>query len=131
MDDPVVVLDVYKRVGEPYGWRQAAWSMDDLVDHLASGDIRTYVFTASGSTAGFLKIVVEPDGNVQIGTFALLPEFTGQGLGGHALTIATQHAWSIHDNVSRVWLRTVTSDHPHAYPNYIARGFTPYKTEET
>ncbi len=29
----------------------------------------------------------------------------------------------------RVWLHTCTLDHPNALPNYLARGFTPYRTE--
>ena len=26
----------------------------------------------------------------------------------------------------RVWLHTCTADHPHALPNYLARGFRPF-----
>jgi len=32
------------------------------------------------------------------------------------------------DGAQRVWLHTCTLDGPHAIANYLARGFTPYKT---
>jgi hypothetical protein len=36
-------------------------------------------------------------------------------------------AWTL--GPKRVWLHTCTLDHPNALPNYLARGFTPYRTE--
>ena len=51
----------------------------------------------------------------------------GCGLGRHLLTCAVEVAWAI--GASRVWLHTCTLDDPAALPNYLARGFTPYKTE--
>ena len=30
----------------------------------------------------------------------------------------------------RVWLHTCTLDNPAALPNYLKRGFTPFKTEQ-
>ena len=47
----------------------------------------------------------QPGGEVEIKTFGLLPE------------------------VTRVWLHTQTSDHPHALSNYHGRGFRTFKTE--
>ncbi len=33
------------------------------------------------------------------------------------------------EGARRVWLHTCTLDHPAALPNYVARGFRPFKTE--
>jgi GNAT superfamily N-acetyltransferase len=38
---------------------------------------------------------------VEIAFFGLLPQFTGQGLEGHLLTIAIEKAWQM--GASRVW----------------------------
>ena len=54
-------------------------------------------------------------------TFGLLRPFFGQGLGGHLLSVAVRRAFE--RGANRVWLRTTTLDHPHALPNYQARGF--------
>jgi GNAT superfamily N-acetyltransferase len=74
----------------------------------------------------------QPDGQVEITTFGLLPEFVGRGLGGHALTLAIRQAWQVGaldaEPVRRVWLHTSTLDHPNALPNYRRRGFRPFKT---
>jgi GNAT superfamily N-acetyltransferase len=56
-----------------------------------------------------------------------LPEFLGRGLGKHLLTQAVQTAWGL--GAARVWLHTCTLDDPAALPNYLARGFRPFKTD--
>jgi hypothetical protein len=43
------------------------------------------------------------------------------------LSSAVRDAWALAP--SRVWLHTCTLDHPNALPNYLARGFTPYRKE--
>jgi len=51
----------------------------------------------------------------------------GRGFGKHLLSSAVRDAWALAP--SRVWLHTCTLDHPNALPNYLARGFTPYRKE--
>jgi GNAT superfamily N-acetyltransferase len=60
--------------------------------------------------------------------FGLLPGFIGRGLGGELLTAATSRAWEM--GAGRVWVHTCTLDHPQALPNYRARGFHVFHTEE-
>jgi hypothetical protein len=43
------------------------------------------------------------------------------------LTATVERAWE--QGTSRVWLHTCTLDDPAALPNYIKRGFAPYKEE--
>jgi hypothetical protein len=38
-----------------------------------------------------------------------------------------EEAWSL--SPTRVWLHTCTLDHPAALPNYVKRGFSPFRTE--
>ncbi len=56
-----------------------------------------------------------------------IPAEFGRGFGKHLLSSAVRDAWSLRPR--RVWLHTCTLDHPNALPNYLARGFTPYRTE--
>ncbi len=71
---------------------------------------------------------VTADDSVEIAYFGLVPAELGRGLGKHLLSCAVRDAWALRP--ARVWLHTCTLDHPNALPNYAARGFVPYKTEE-
>jgi GNAT superfamily N-acetyltransferase len=67
--------------------------------------------------------------NVEIVFFGLMPEFIGKGLGSYLLTAVVEHAWDV--GAERVWLHTCTLDHPAALPNYLARGFRLFRTEQS
>jgi hypothetical protein len=64
---------------------------------------------------------------VEIAYFGIVAAEFGRGFGKHLLSCAVRDAWVLAPR--RVWLHTCTLDHPNALPNYIARGFTPYRTE--
>jgi GNAT superfamily N-acetyltransferase len=66
-------------------------------------------------------------GSVEIAYFGLLPEFVGRGLGAHLLSAAVERAFE--SGARRVWLHTCTKDNPAALPNYLKRGFVPFRTE--
>lgn len=68
------------------------------------------------------------DDSVEIAYFGILTAEFGRGFGKHLLSCAVRDAWAL--GPSRVWLHTSTLDHLNALPNYVARGFVPYKTEE-
>ncbi|MGH7538602.1 MAG: GNAT family N-acetyltransferase, partial [Gemmatimonadales bacterium] len=79
--------------------------------------------------AGFFELRrVADDESVEIAYFGLLPGELGRGLGKHLLSCAVRDAWALQP--TRVWVHTCTLDHPNARPNYLARGFVPYKTEQ-
>ena len=69
-----------------------------------------------------------PDHDVEIETFGLVPEFTGKGLGGYALTLAVRQGWDLAPGTRRVWLHTSSADNPNALPNFHRRGFRTFKT---
>lgn len=80
-----------------------------------------------GTPVGYFELDGDTDGDIELALFGILPQFTGQGIGGYPLTVAIQRAWE--KNPTRVWLHTSSLDHPQALQNYLARGFRVVKTE--
>lgn len=125
--DAALVADLQRRIGTPHHWPvrpRAEWAT--RLARLWGGVLRV-----RGRTGGLLLLAPQPEGNVEIATFGLVPELVGRGFGGHALTVAVRQAWNTvdHDDlapVRRVWLHTSSLDHPHALANYRARGFRPF-----
>jgi GNAT superfamily N-acetyltransferase len=119
---------LYREVGEAYHWRdRLAWSEDAHAAHLAQPGVEECVLRAGDEWAGYAELVRHDDGSVEIAYFGLRARFHGRRLGGHLLTATARRAWAL--GASRVWLHTCTLDGPAALPNYVARGFTPYRTE--
>jgi GNAT superfamily N-acetyltransferase len=119
---------LYGEVGRAHHWRdRSRWSDDQLRAHLARDDVSVWVLSRGGTPAGWFELVRQQDGSVEIAYFGLLPDFIGHGLGKHLLTEAAEHAWRL--GAARVWLHTCTLDSPAALPNYLARGFAPYRKE--
>jgi GNAT superfamily N-acetyltransferase len=126
-----VVSDVMARVGAPYGWRSAHRSPQQWQDWFAEHPGRScWLLTVHGDPAGVACYDPHPGPEVEIKTFGLVPDYTGQGLGGHALTLAIGQAWELVPGTRRVWLHTSSVDNPHALPNYHRRGLRTFKTEE-
>jgi GNAT superfamily N-acetyltransferase len=119
---------LYRAVGERYYWRdRLAWTDDQLAAHLARPAVEVWVLHADGELAGFFELLRHEDDSVEIAYFGLVERAFGRGLGKHLLTRAVERAWAL--GATRVWLHTCTLDSPAALPNYVRRGFTPYKEE--
>ena len=119
---------LYAEVGRFYHWiDRLPWSDDEIRAHLARPAITLWVMYYEGSPSGYFELEKHDDGSTEIAYFGLLTEFIGQGLGKHLLSVAVEQAWS--DGANRVWLHTCTLDDVAAMPNYIKRGFQPFKTE--
>jgi GNAT superfamily N-acetyltransferase len=119
---------LYREVGRDHRWvDRLTWSDARLREHLADGSVAVWVMYCRGAPAGFFEFRRYDDDSVEIAYFGLLPEFIGRGLGKVLLTAAVEHAWN--PGVRRVWLHTCTLDHRSAMPNYLRRGFVPYKEE--
>jgi GNAT superfamily N-acetyltransferase len=131
---PALYRLCYRAVGEAFHWRDRwDWTDAQIAAHLADPAISLFVATrASGKNkarlAGWyeLRRTIEDD-SVEIAYFGIVAEEFGRGFGKHLLSHAVNDAWKI--GPRRVWLHTCTLDHPNALPNYIARGFTPYRKE--
>ena len=125
---PAVYRELYCAVGERWHWRdRLAWSDAQLAQHLDRDAVLVFVMRVGSEVAGYFELEKHDDDSVEITYFGLRSEFFGRGLGGELLTTAVREAWRIGAN--RVWLHTCTLDSPQALPNYLARGFQPFKEE--
>jgi GNAT superfamily N-acetyltransferase len=119
---------LYREVGRFYHWiDRLPWTDDEIRAHLARPEITLWVMYPEAAPAGYFELERHDDGSVEIAYFGLLQEFLGRGLGKHLLSAAVAQAWT--DGANRVWLHTCTLDDPAALPNYLKRGFEPFKKE--
>jgi GNAT superfamily N-acetyltransferase len=119
---------LYAEVGRGYFWlERLRWTDEQIRARLAAPTVSLHLLTVAGAPAGYFELEKHHDGSVEVVYFGLLPEFHGRGLGKFMLTAAAEAAWA--QGASRVWLHTCTLDHAGALPNYVARGFRPYRTE--
>src|SRR6267378_3467665 len=130
---PALYRLCYRTVGEAFHWRDRwDWTDHEIAAHLADPTIQLFVASRSGEAkeglAGWYELRRVPDDDsVEIAYFGIVAVEFGRGLGKHLLSSAVRDAWALRPK--RVWLHTCTLDHPNALPNYLARGFTPYRTE--
>ncbi len=133
-EDAAGCRETLTRIGAPHGWtHRAAWSDTEWRARLSAPEVQAWLARVGGEAVGYVEVEAEADGSVGITFFGLVPEFVGKGLGGAFLTEATRLAWSLTlpdgARTRRVWLTTSSRDHPHALPNYEARGFRVFRRE--
>lgn len=119
---------LYQEVGRNYHWRdRLSWTDQQIRDYLDDPNTALYVLYLEGAPAGYFEHRRNDDGSIEIAYFGLLPDYLGQGLGKALLSSAVETAWQAGAN--RVWLHTCTLDDPAAMPNYLKRGFKPFREE--
>lgn len=119
---------LYREVGGNYHWTdRLPWTDEEIQTYLQLPEISLWLMTYGDDIAGYFELKQEPDGSTEVAYFGLMPQFIGRGLGKHLLTRAVEQAWA--DGARRVWLHTCTDDDPAALPNYLKRGFKPFKSE--
>jgi GNAT superfamily N-acetyltransferase len=119
---------LYREVGRNYHWiDRLGWSDDEIRSYLVQPEVSLWVMYHDGSPAGYFELREHPDSSIEIAYFGLLQEFIGRQLGKHLLTCAVERAWA--NGANRVWLHTCTLDDKAALPNYLKRGFRPFKQE--
>jgi GNAT superfamily N-acetyltransferase len=119
---------LYAEVGRLYHWvDRLVWTDDEIRAHLARPQITLWVMYSEGVPAGYFELERHEDGSTEIAYFGLIQDFLGRGLGKHLLSLAVERAWM--KDANRVWLHTCTLDDPAAMPNYLKRGFQPFKQE--
>jgi len=119
---------LYGTVGHRYHWTdRSSWSDGQINAYLGDPNLHLWVLYFEGAPAGFFELLHEEEGATHIVYLGLLPDFHGRGLGRHLLSAALQQAWA--GDKRRVWLHTCTLDDAAAMPNYLSRGFVPYREE--
>jgi GNAT superfamily N-acetyltransferase len=119
---------LYREVGRQYHWTdRLSWTDDQARGHLLDPTVSLWLLSSPAAPAGYFELKRHEDDAVEIAYFGLLPEFTGRGWGKYLLTRAVREAWDA--GARRVWLHTCTLDHPAALPNYLRRGFRPFREE--
>jgi len=119
---------LYAEVGREWHWvDRLGWDDEAIRTHLAQPSVTLWVLAMSESPAGWFELKGHDDGSTEIAYFGILPAFRRRGLGKYLLAEAVRRAWET--GTHRVWLHTCTLDDPAALPNYVARGFRPYKEE--
>ena len=125
---PAFYRHLYVEVGRNYHWvDRLPWTDDQIRAYLQQPEISLWLMTYESEPTGYFELRRCEDGSTEIAYFGLLPAFIGRGFGKHLLTCATEQAWF--DGANRVWLHTCTLDDKAAMPNYLKRGFCPFKTE--
>jgi len=140
LDDPLIQIEeqrdcsielfrfLYVEVGKNYHWfDRLPWTDEQITNYLQQPEISLWLMTYQDEPAGYFELRKCEDGSTEIAYFGLLPKFIGRGLGKHLLTCAAEQAWA--EGGKRVWLHTCTFDDVAAMPNYLKRGFKPFKTE--
>lgn len=119
---------LYSSVGGNHYWiDRLSWNYERWQMYLNRQEVETWVAYISGTPAGYIELERQPQDNVEVAYFGILPQFIGQRLGGHLLSVGVQRAWEM--GAKRVWVHTCTLDSPHALANYQARGFQIYQQE--
>jgi GNAT superfamily N-acetyltransferase len=119
---------LYSEVGRRYHWvDRLGWTDEEIRAYLNQPNINLWVMYWTGSPAGYFELNRCEDDSTEIAYFGLLQEFLGRGLGKHLLSETIERAWET--GASRIWLHTCTLDDKAAMPNYLKRGFQPFKEE--
>ena len=120
---------LYREVGKNYFWTdRLPWTDEEIKTYLEQPEVSLWLMTYADDIAGYFELKKEADSSTEVAYFGLTPQFIGRGFGKHLLTCAVEQAWA--DGAKRVWLHTCTDDDPAALPNYLKRGFKPFKTEK-
>lgn len=118
---------LYNSVGGNWYWLgRLDWTYEKWLTYLNRPEVQTWVAYLRGTPAGYIELESQPEGAIEIAYFGLLPQFIGQRIGGHLLSVGLQQAWA--QDPRRVWVHTCDLDGPYALKNYQARGFSLYQT---
>ena len=114
---------LYRRVGEPWLWFSRLVMADDALAVILTDEaVEIFaVLDPQGIEVGLLELDFREPGQCEIAFFGLIPQLTGQGLGGWLMGQALGLAWR--SGVTRVWVHTYTLDDTRALGFYIAQGF--------
>lgn len=117
---------LWAEVGRNFWSEREEWSPARWQSHLDDANTFFAIAILTAEDIGFFELGRERD-EVKLEGFGLLPAWRGRGLGAGLLSAATRQGFAF--GARRIWLHTATDDHPHALPNYRARGYRVYREE--
>jgi len=116
---------LYTAVGGQWYWiDRLSWDYSRWQAWLDRPEVETWVLYQRGTPAGYVELEGQPDDNIEVAYFGILPSFIGQRLGGYLLSAGVERAWA--RTARRLWVHTCSLDGPYALANYQARGFRVY-----
>jgi GNAT superfamily N-acetyltransferase len=119
---------LYTAVGGDWYWiDRLPWTYAQWQERLSTPGVETWVAYVCGTPAGYFELELQPQDDVEIAYFGVLPAFVGKGVGGWLLTKAIQRGWEM--GAARVWVHTCSLDGPNALANYRKRGMVVFKEE--
>ncbi len=121
--------DLYDKVRLELNWP----TFEEWTSRAQDSSRHFFTLEHDSDVIGIGKLTDHGEGEVEIVSFGLLPEYRGMHLGGNSLVALTQAAWELSRHSSsagRVWLHTSSRDHPNALSNYKSRGFRVFRVEE-
>lgn len=122
---------LYRDIGGRWHWvDRDVWSDARLAAHLANPNVRIFDVVVDGDDetsgpAGFLELQRHDDGAVEVVYLGLAERAMGFGLGAWLVERAVHEAFNW--GATRVWLTTCSLDARSALPNYLRRGFRPWR----
>jgi GNAT superfamily N-acetyltransferase len=113
-------------VGRGFWTERAEWPLPQWDRHLENPTVHFAIAAIPDEDIGFFELQ-HTEGETKLEGFGLVGAWRDRGLGGGLLSAATQCAFDA--GARRIWLHPATDDHPHALPNYQARGYRIYREE--
>jgi hypothetical protein len=127
-----VIKPLHDRVAAAGEWSSLSWSAEQWRRRLTNPRVRYATILAGKQTAGLVEFESQPDAQVEITMFGLLPEFNEPARAAYAFSLATKVAWALPDGLGRmprrVWLRVRANDPSHGGLDYCARGYAVVST---
>jgi len=120
LEDAALCARLWNEVGRGFWTERSRWNEARWRRHLARPEIDFRIGRRDRRDIGCFELVFGKRG-ARLEGFGLLPAARGSGLGSAWLTTAMHAAFAA--GARELRLGTATDDHPHALPNYLARGF--------
>ncbi|WP_227267680.1 UDP-N-acetylmuramate dehydrogenase [Roseobacter weihaiensis] len=121
--EPSVYLDIYRRVGATWGWKSRLdWTLEEAANHLSRANVDVGILTCDTHEVGFYEYERNTSEISEIVYFGLVPKWIGKGLARAFLNAILDRA--VDQGVTKVELKTASTDHSNALRFYRAAGFS-------
>ena len=124
--DAAAYRDLYRRVGERWGWfSRLAWSDAELARHFEQDGIAAFHVRDGARSIGLVELDARDPTETELAFFGVTPEWIGQGYAAVMMEFAIARAFA--RPIQRFFVHTCTLDHPGALRFYEKSGFKAYR----